>query len=48
MSAFGRNIIDKEFYSDSSESSGFIARQYVRVTRVAQAYYGVRLKYNFR
>ena len=48
VTLFGRNINDKEFYSDSSESSGFIARQYVRVTRGAQAYYGVRLKYNFR
>ena len=48
VALFGRNINDKEFYSDSSESSGFIARQYVRVTRGAQAYYGVRLKYNFR
>lgn len=48
VALFGRNINDKEFYSDSSESNGFIARQYVRVTRGAQAYYGVRLKYNFR
>ena len=48
VALFGRNINDKEFYSDSSEASGFIARQYVRVTRGAQAYYGVRLKYNFR
>ena len=48
VTLFGRNINDEEFYSDSSESSGFIARQYVRVTRGAQSFYGVRLKYNFR
>ena len=47
VTLFGRNINDEEFYSDSSEASGFIARQYVRVTRGAQSFYGVRLKYNF-
>jgi iron complex outermembrane recepter protein len=47
VTLFGKNVTDKEFYSDSSEASGFIARQYVRVTRGAQAYYGLRLKYNF-
>lgn len=47
VTLFGRNITDEQFYSDSSESSGFIARQYVRVTRGAQAFYGLRLKYNF-
>ena len=47
VTLFGRNINDENFYSDSSEASGFIARQYVRVTRGAQSFYGVRLKYNF-
>ena len=47
VTLFGRNINDENFYSDSSEASGFIARQYVRVTRGAQSFYGVKLKYNF-
>ena len=47
LSLFGRNITDEDFVNDASESSGFIARRYVRVTRGAQAFYGIRLKYNF-
>ena len=47
VTLFGKNINDEEFYNSSSEASGFIARQHVRVTRGAQAFYGVRLQYNF-
>ncbi|MGI9324724.1 MAG: TonB-dependent receptor domain-containing protein, partial [Pseudomonadales bacterium] len=47
LSIFGKNVTDEEFVNDASESSGFIARRYVRVTRGAQAFYGIRLRYNF-
>ena len=45
---FGKNINDEEFVSGATESSGFIARKSIRLSRGAQSYYGVRLKYNFR
>ncbi len=44
---FGKNVGDEEFVNNRDAAVGVIGRQYGRVARQAQAYYGIKARYNF-
>lgn len=47
VSIFGKNITDEEFVANWDASPGTIGRQYARVPRQSQGYYGIKARYNF-
>lgn len=47
VAIFGKNVGDEEFFSNLDSTEQGIGRQYARVTRNAQAYYGIKARYNF-
>jgi len=44
---YGKNILDKTYVEDSFEAFGALGRRVVRVSRNAQAYFGMGAKYHF-
>ncbi|MFA7555014.1 MAG: TonB-dependent receptor [Spongiibacteraceae bacterium] len=47
VSIFGKNITDEEFVANLDASPGSIGRQYARVPRQSQAYFGIKARYTF-
>lgn len=47
IAIFGKNVADEEFYANLDSTENGIGRQYARGTRNAQAYYGIKARYNF-
>jgi iron complex outermembrane recepter protein len=47
VSIFGKNVTDEEFYLNMDATEVVIGRQYVRMSRQAQAYWGIQARYNF-
>lgn len=48
IQVYGKNITDEFYVGDAFEAFGALGRQVIRVPRTAQAYWGVRLKINFK
>lgn len=47
VSIFGKNITDELFYLNMDATEVVIGRQYVRMSRQAEAYWGIQARYNF-
>ncbi|MAT50851.1 MAG: hypothetical protein CMK32_06685 [Porticoccaceae bacterium] len=47
ITVFGKNVTDEDFYAGLEVAEGVIGRQFARVSRAAQSYYGIKARYNF-
>ena len=47
VSLYGKNVTDEEFLLNWDSAEAVIGRKYGRISRQAQAYYGIQARYNF-